>query len=89
MDGRTHTDVLFSASQTKWPERRKTRTNQKSPLGGCVLSREKEMAAALSPTPPAKDTGPTLLTQYSKAPERAAAPKRLECTWETRAAGRE
>lgn len=65
---------------------RKTLTNRKSPLEGCSRIKRKKKAAALSPTLPAKDTGPTLLTEYSRAPERAAAPERLEWTWETRAA---
>lgn len=88
-DTHRYTDMLFSVSQTKCAERRKTLTNQKSPLEGCILSRQKEIAAALSPTPLAKDTWSTLLTQYSKAPECTAAPKRLKCTREKRAAVRE
>ena len=62
MEGHTQIpDMLFSLSQAKCAERRKTMTNHKSPLEGHILSKEKEMAAALSPTLLAKDTRPTQL----------------------------
>lgn len=82
--------MLLSVSQTKCPERKKhSDQSEKSIRRMPPIKGKKKMAAALSPTLPAKDTGPTLLAEYSRAPERAAAPQRLERTWETRAAGGE
>lgn len=53
--------------------RTETLTDLKTPLNGCILSGEEEAAVTLSSILRAKDIPLTLLTQYSKAPERVAA----------------
>lgn len=67
------TEQRCALLRAKHNMRTETPTDLKTPLKGCILSGEEEAAVTLSSTPRAKDTLLTLLTQYSKAPERVAA----------------